>query len=119
MKFLFYLSLCTAAALAKLPEAEANKIVDAIYVIEGGNNTKYPYGIRSIPIKGNTAEEKKAYARRICLNTVQNNHDRWIKAGQKGEFLVYLANRYCPVGATNDPAGLNNNWLKNLKSKLK
>jgi hypothetical protein len=108
----------THNTLAKLPEAEANKLVDAIYVIEGGAKTKYPYGIKSITIKGDTEQERVAYARKICWNTVQNQHDRWIKAGSKGDYLESLANRYAPIGAGNDPKGLNNNWLKNLRKVL-
>jgi hypothetical protein len=120
MKFFFFLFLGTATVLAKLPESEANKIVDAIYVIEGGAKTKYPYGIRSIPIKGDTTEARKNYARKICFNTVQNSHDRWIKAGQKGEFLTSLAIRYCPTENihTESEKKCNKYWLPNLKKVL-
>jgi hypothetical protein len=50
-----------------------------------------------------------------CAATVQKNYDRWVKAGRKGEFIVFLGNRYCPVGAENDPNGLNKNWTKNVR----
>ncbi len=53
--------------------------------------------------------------RRICANTVRNNYKRWIKAGRPGTYLDFLGNRYCPVGAINDPHGLNKNWVKNVK----
>ena len=46
--------------------------------------------------------------------TIQKNWDRWQKAGAKGEFIVFLGNRYCPVGADNDPHGLNKHWIKNV-----
>lgn len=29
--------------------------------------------------------------------------------------LAKFANRYCPVGAKNDPSGLNNHWYKNAR----
>lgn len=87
-----------------------NKIVNAIYKIE--NSKKYPYGIKSIPIKGNSQEERERYARRICENTVRNNWIRWQKQNKPGHFLDFLANRYCPV--TSDPQG-NVNWKKNIK----
>ena len=54
-----------------------------------------------------------------CAATVQKNWDRWQKAGSKGEFVVFLSKRYCPVGADNDPNGLNKNWLPNLRKRLK
>jgi hypothetical protein len=106
------LVLITSTVAAKLPEAEANKLVDAIYKIEGGTKTKYPYGIKSIPIKGNTEAEKLAYARKICWNTVQNQHDRWLKAGKPGFYVDFLANRYCPPSA--DKQG-NTNWKANVR----
>tara|TARA_Y100000401_G_scaffold110616_1_gene107993 strand:+ start:486 stop:974 length:489 start_codon:yes stop_codon:yes gene_type:complete len=50
-----------------------------------------------------------------CACTVQKNYDRWVKAGSKGEFVVFLGKRYCPVGADNDPNGLNKHWIKNVR----
>lgn len=50
-----------------------------------------------------------------CAATVQKNYDRWVKAGSKGEFVVFLGNRYCPIGADNDPKGLNKHWIKNVR----
>jgi len=49
-----------------------------------------------------------------CAATVQKNWDRWNNGTKDVPFLVFLRNRYCPVGAENDPQGLNNNWLKNV-----
>jgi hypothetical protein len=83
-----------------------NKVVKAIYQVEGGAKTKYPYGIKSINTHGDVAK-----AKRICENTVRNNYARWIKAGREGSFLDFLADRYCPPSA--DPQG-NVNWKKNI-----
>ena len=49
-----------------------------------------------------------------CAATVQKNYDRWVKAGSKGDFITFLGKRYCPVGAENDPNGLNKHWIKNV-----
>ena len=54
-----------------------------------------------------------------CAATVQKNYDRWVKGGRKGEYLVFLAKRYCPIGADNDPNGLNHNWLGNVRKLRK
>lgn len=51
-----------------------------------------------------------------CAATVQKNWDRWAKAGHPGNFIDFLGNRYCPVGAKNDPKGLNKHWIKNVKA---
>ena len=50
-----------------------------------------------------------------CAATVQKNYDRWVKAGRKGEYIAYLASRYAPIDADNDPNGLNHNWLPNVR----
>ena len=50
-----------------------------------------------------------------CAATVQKNWDRWVKAGKRGEFVAYLGRRYCPVGADNDPNGLNKHWIGNVR----
>ena len=50
-----------------------------------------------------------------CAATVQKNFDRWVKAGKRGEFVVFLGKRYCPVGADNDPNGLNKHWIRNVR----
>ena len=89
---------------------DAERIADAIYRVEGGAKAKVPYGILSIPVKN------EAHARRICLNTIRNNHKRWIAAGKPGDYLDFLADRYCPPSA--DPVG-NRNWKKNIKQLTK
>ena len=50
-----------------------------------------------------------------CSATVQKHYDRWVKAGRKGLFIDSLGARYCPIGADNDPNGLNRHWIKNVK----
>ena len=83
-----------------------NKIVKAIYQVEGGNKTKYPFGIKSINTNGNYNKAKK-----ICENTVRNNYIRWQRAGKKGNYLDFLGNRYCPPSS--DKQG-NINWKRNM-----
>jgi len=88
-----------------------NKIVDAIYIIEGGKNTSFPYGIQSVHCDG--LEE----CRQVCYNTVKNNVARWQKARIEGytkDYLTFLWHRYCPP----DLHPLNQNWKKNLLNQL-
>lgn len=84
-----------------------NKIASAIYKAEGGAKTRHPYGILK--------KYKKTSPRQACLNTIRSKYKAW-KAinGPKKPFLEYLASKYCPVGADNDPTGLNVNWLRNV-----
>ena len=50
-----------------------------------------------------------------CAATISKNHKRWIDSGEKVDFITFLGNRYCPVGADNDPTGLNSHWIPNVK----
>lgn len=89
------------------------QLATAIWYSEGGARAVKPYGILSVKVNG------AAEARRVCLNTIRNNRVRWQKAGAKGDYLEFLARRYAPVvGATNDPQGLNRNWLRNVRHFL-
>ena len=47
--------------------------------------------------------------------TVVKTRARWVKAGKPKPFIEYLGDRYCPVGAENDPNGLNKHWINNVK----
>jgi len=95
----------------KLSFNDVQTISAAIYKIEGGDKTKYPYGVMSINTHGDKDKAKK-----VCINTINNNFARWIKAGRKNDFLTYLANVYCPPSA--DKTG-NSNWIKNVHKMIK
>lgn len=96
-------NLIAACCLSLNISNSAPSICDAIYRIEGGIKTAYPYGIRSIKTKN---------PRKVCLNTVLNQYSRWDK---KGCYFDSLADRYCPPSA--DKQG-NINWKKNIKKVL-
>lgn len=80
-------------------------LLSSIWQSEGGNKTRYPYGIKSVKAK----DENEA--RQIALNTVKNNYARWNAAGQPGNYIDFLASRYVPVKS--DPRG-NINWRMNV-----
>jgi hypothetical protein len=50
-----------------------------------------------------------------CAATVSKNHKRWLASKQDVDFITFLGNRYCPVGADNDPTGLNKHWVRNVR----
>jgi len=57
---------------------------------------------------------------RWCVRTVEANMGRWkrlSKEKRKGytDFIDFMGDRYCPVGAENDPNGLNANWERNVR----
>ena len=83
------------------------RLATAIYKAEGGAKTRHPYGI--------LAKYKHTTPRQACINTIVHKYMDWVSAGNPGRFIDYLASRYAPVGAKNDPNGLNKNWVKNVE----
>lgn len=107
MKIALFFGLVLTANIATASNLNADKIADAIYVIEGGSKTKYPYGIKSIKTRGN-----KVKARKICINTIKNTHKRWLEENKPIAFVDYLADRYCPPSV--DSVG-NQRWKVNIR----
>ncbi len=109
MKTLILLSLlllvgCREPVWAKEVNYTNEQIANAIYKAEGGAKTKHPYGILT--------KYKTTTPRQACINTIKHAKKDW--NGQV-DFIIFLGNRYCPIGAKNDPTGLNKNWVKNVK----
>ena len=94
-----------AAAISTL---EVDRIAAAIYIIEGGAKTRYPFGVKCHQHTYKDAE-------RICKTTIRNTYERWRKSKDSRVFLDYLADRYCPPSS--DPVG-NRRWKQNIKRKL-
>lgn len=96
---------------------KVDQLADAIYWAEGGKNTNFPYGIKSV---GCDNEDE---CRRICKNTIRNNiirHKRKSMAAPimaQQTYLEFLQSRYCPTSGnlTASEEALNGHWLKNVK----
>ena len=50
-----------------------------------------------------------------CAATIRKNFTRWVTAQDRRDFIDFLGDRYCPVGADNDPHGLNRHWKGNVR----
>lgn len=83
-------------------QIDSHRLADAIYRAEGGNRARTPYGVLSVKTKD---------ARKVTLNSIQNNHARWEKAGRPCSFIRYMGRRWCPPSA--DPVG-HKNWVRNV-----
>ena len=90
---------------------DADQIVDIIYIIEGGDKAKKPFGVLSVPCNGYDD------CRQICYNTVVNSFTRFQADGSQGDFLEALAKRYAPINSDTDN-GTNKFWLANMKFYL-
>lgn len=97
------LILMASCGVVHAEDIDINRLADAIYKAEGGTKTRHPYGILK--------KYKTTTPRQACINTIKSNLKRW---NGKGDFIVFLGKTYCPVGAKNDPLGLNRNWVKNV-----
>jgi len=91
---------------AEIKDYSDDQIANAIYLAEGGEKAKVPFGILSVECEGYDA------CRRVCLNTIRNNRKRYADYGYKDydTFLEFLWHRYCPPEAH----PLNKHWLKNV-----
>ena len=86
------------------PIFDVDKLANAIYHAEGGVKTRHPYGILT--------KYKHTTPRQACINTIKHALRDW---NGEGDFITFLGSRYCPIGASNDPRGLNKNWVKNVR----
>ena len=105
-KILFWIALIASNAFC-VPFAKANVDVNALdEAIRVSENSKvHPYGV--IPKYKHTTPEK------ACKNTIRHALKDY-KRKEEG-FINFLSLRYAPIGANNDPKGLNKNWVKNVK----
>lgn len=75
---------------------------DAIRQAEGNTN----YGVLT--------HYKHTTPRQACKNTVWHRWVAYKKSGLKTPFVAFLGASYAPIGADNDPNGLNINWQHNV-----
>lgn len=89
-----------------------NPIVAAIRYAENGSSGR-EYGILHPRVKP-TYRSQAGW----CAATVQKNFTRWLATNPATKttksFITFLGSKYCPVGADNDPTGLNQHWVKNV-----
>ena len=96
-----FVAFLSSQALAGEP-INIQRLANAIYKAE--NSKTHPYGI--IP------KYKHTTPRQACINTIKHALKDW---NHQGDFILFLSKRYCPIGAKNDPKGLNKNWVKNVR----
>jgi len=117
LTFFFVSSTCFAQK--SIDPVYCTNIVNAIEKVE--NSKRFPFGIKSIPLKGDTEQERYEYAKRICFNTVRNNWLRFNNLDNKDKqkyhcYLDFLAERYCSEKV--DSIG-HKNWVKNIHKLIK
>ena len=96
--------LLSGVARAEEINLDIERLATAIYYAEGGAKTNHPYGILT--------KYEHTTPRQACINTIKHALRDW---NGEDDFIIFLGNRYCPIGASNDPKGLNKNWVKNVR----
>lgn len=106
MKILLFLILfLSISSISYSEEIVSNQeICNVIYIIEGKEKARQPFGIETIEC---VTYEK---CEQICLNTIQNNKVRFNNQNKETDFYLFLAKRYCPPNWIV--------WVKNLKFYL-
>lgn len=106
------LVLSTGTAWAE-GQPDFDQLAQAIYKAEGGAKTAHPYGI--------LAHYKHTSPKQACLNTIKHRWAEWAVLSPQARlaypegYLRYLQASYSPLGAKNDPSGLNVNWYNNVR----
>lgn len=97
-------TIITSTSGVYAEDINIEKLADAIYRAEGGENTNYPYGILQ--------KYEHTTPRQACINTIRHGLKDW---DGEGDFISFLGSRYAPLGVENDPRGLNKFWIGNVK----
>jgi hypothetical protein len=110
---LVVLTLLLTAYVARADERYFDRLADAIWWAEGGEKTRFPYGVK-ILVAGvyHPAENPRA----TCLAIIRRQHKRWASVGRPDDFVFFLSQTYCPPTA--DWRG-NLNWRNNVRFYLK
>lgn len=99
-----YLSIAQAQEIPA-PTIDVNRLANAIYKAE--NSKSHPYGI--------LAHYKHTSPRQACINSIKSALKHYAKQSKEKDFILFLSKRYAPIGAKNDPKGLNKNWVRLVK----
>ena len=112
----YMLLLQSVGVQAQETNIPTESIVMAIYHAEGGRNTRYPFGIKSLKYENRTDRSlsRHDWAKWIATNTVNNNKRRFKEYRGNMSFIEFLGSKYCPVKEHK----LNVNWVGNVRSIL-
>ena len=112
-RHLFWISVVAcalAAAAGPLAPAVESDFLDAIYLAEGGARARVPYGVLSVTVRS------KAQAREVAARVVRREWAVYSALhGRREDFATHFARRWAPLGASNDPTGLNRHLAGNIR----
>lgn len=88
---------------------EDERLATAVWHAEGGTKAKVAYGVLSVKVAG------PGEARQVTLRSIRNHRQRHAAHSCGLGFLDCWSRRWAPLNASNDPDGLNRNWLRNVR----
>lgn len=97
--FFLLIFLATKVFALGVDDVNIEKLASSIYKAEGGEKTRFPYGIKSVKCSS------KAECKKICINSIKNNIKRYKESNQKGDFIEFMGRRYSPPDK-------NPNWVR-------
>jgi hypothetical protein len=83
-------------------------LVQAVVTAEGNIVAAVRCSVPSV----STREEA---LRILCRSIVHAMRDYLVGQGLAADFVAFWGKRWAPVGATNDPTGLNGHWTTNVR----
>lgn len=82
------------------------QLVQAIVTAEGNI-------VKAVQCSDASVTTREEAIRVVCRSVIHRMSD-WIKEDHPREFVNYMGSKWAPVGATNDPTNLNQNWPNNV-----
>jgi len=92
-------------AVCHAQQIDFNRLADTIYKAEGGNKTRFAYGVERITASGKRYPYPSAISRSKCLESINRAYNGWRRSGCKGDFVDFLGKTYAQ-----DPL-----WSKKVK----
>jgi len=89
---------------------DVERLAEAIKQQEASYN--HPFGILKSYCKPGDPDGQ---CKKGCKQTINKRLKMWKAEGEPGDFISYLQKSYCPIGAKNDPTGLNQHWTKGVR----
>lgn len=71
--------------------------------------------VRAVQCSIPSVQTREDALRIVCRSAVHAMRDYVRTQGLAGDFVAFWSKRWAPVGATNDPTGLNANWTTNVR----
>lgn len=102
---LLFMRSCTPCPAADIDKAFEDKLVAAIYREEGGDKTRFKFGVEKIV---NGVPYPFEHPEQVCRNTIEHQWRNFTQQSEQTDFIEFLGKTYAA-----DP-----NWAEKVKRFL-